>query len=142
MFSKILVPIDGSPNSIRGYKYAIDIAKKYCAEITLIHVVEKEPSMYTGPTSVPIPEKYFAEKEDLDLNLLQRRKEELESMGIKVRTILASGNPAEEILKVSKGYDLIVIGSKGLSGIEKLLLGSVASEILNHSSVPVLVIRQ
>ena len=141
MFSKILVPIDGSPNSYRGLEYATDIALKYHAEITLIHVVENASNAYLGGSAVPVPEKYFTEKDYFDRNILQKRSKELESMGIKVKTIQANGNASEEILKVSGGYDLIVIGSRGLGGFKKLLLGSVSSGILQRSTVPVLVVR-
>jgi len=54
---------------------------------------------------------------------------------------LARGNPAKEILRVPKNYDLIVIGSRGLGGFEELLLGSVASGVLQRSLVPVLAVR-
>lgn len=141
MFSKILVPIDGSADSYRGFEYACDIALKYGAEITLIHVVEKIPTMYPTAPSIPIPEEYFVEKNHADRNILKKLAKELDSKGIKVQTILVSGNPSEEILGISGNYDLIVIGSRGLGGLEKRLLGSVATEIAQRASVPVLVVR-
>jgi nucleotide-binding universal stress UspA family protein len=138
VFHKILVPIDGSPNSYRGLQYAIDIAKKYDAEVTLIHVIE--PPSVVFP-EVPIPQSYFTRMDEFTKGLFARRKQELESKGLKVKTLLVRGNATQQILKASKGFDLIVMGSKGYGTFRTFWLGSVASGVLNHSSVPVLVVR-
>lgn len=139
-FHKILVPIDGSPHSYRGLQYAIDIAEKYGAEITLVHVLEPPSAVFAA--EVPIPQSYFTKMKKFTRDLFARRKKELESKGLKVETLLVRGNTARQILKASKGFDLIVMGSKGYGTFRRLVLGSVATEVLNHSSVPVLIVRQ
>lgn len=138
-FRKILVPIDGSPNSYRGLQQAVELAKKYDAEITLLHIIERPPVGFSGP--VPIPQSYFSKTEEYAKALFTRRKKELESEGVKVQTVLVRGDAVRQILKISKGFDLIVIGSRGYGGLRKLFLGSVSSGVVNKSRVSVLVVR-
>ena len=141
MLRRILIPIDGSANSYRGLEYAADLAKKYGAEVTLIHVIEQHVVAESFGPPRSLPESYYHESEEYARKLTTERKEQLEGQGIKVETVIANGNPVVEILRAAKGFDLIVIGSRGLGRFEKLLLGSVSSGILQHSHVPVLVVR-
>lgn len=141
MFRRILVPIDGSPNSYRAVEYAVDLARKYGAEVTLIHVVEQHLIIEGSGAPAPLPEKYYREREEYARKLTMERKERLEGQGIKVETVIARGNPVMEILRAAKGFDLIVIGSRGLGRFKKLLLGSVSGGVLQHSPAPVLVVR-
>lgn len=144
MFSKILVPIDGSSSSYRGLRYATDVAKKYGAEITLIHVVE-EPVYAYGPAGgfggMVFPVGYFTDVEKRAGGLLAKRKRELKAKGVRTKTLLRRGSPAAEILKASKGFDLIVIGSRGFGRIRSLMLGGVSNSVVQGSKVPVLIVR-
>lgn len=139
MFRRILVPIDGSPNSYRGLQHAVDIAKKYNAEITLIHVIETPAVVFE--TELPLPESYFSRMEANTRGLFAKREAELKSQGLKVKTILIKGNAIQEILRASKSFDLVVMGSKGYGGFRRFWLGSVASGVVNHCTVPVLIVR-
>lgn len=141
MFRKILVPIDGSPNSYRGLQYAIDIAKTFHSEITLIHVVEEPLFFYAGMNAPIIPPKVFNDLEEYAQKLFLKRKKELNEKGVPTTTILRRGDPSVEILKASRGFDLIVMGSKGLSRFKSLLLGSVSNSVVQQSKVPVLIIK-
>lgn len=141
MFSKILVPIDGSPNSYRGLKYAIDVAKKYEAEITLIHVIEEPPYAYSAPSGIMLPAEYFTRIREHAVALLSKRKKELMSKGVRTKTIIRRGSPSVQILKASKGTDLIVMGSRGLGRLRSLMLGSVSNSVVQQSKVPVLIVR-
>jgi len=141
VFQKILVPIDGSPNSYRGLQYAVEIAKKFDAEITLIHIVEQPSYAFAPSGGSVIPAETFIEIEGFAEELLQERKGELTKQGVRTNTLLKKGNPAVEILRVSTGFDLIVMGSQGLSRFKRLLLGSVSNSIVQNSKVPVLIVR-
>ena len=139
MFRRILVPIDGSPSSYRGLRHAIDIAKKYNAEITLFHVIET-PEVVLG-AEIPVPQSYFSRMEAKARELFSKREAELRSKGLNVKTMLVKGDAIEEILRASKNFDLVVMGSKGIGGFRRFWLGSVASGVINHCTVPVLIVR-
>jgi nucleotide-binding universal stress UspA family protein len=143
MFSKILVPVDGSPTSYRGLKFAIDVAKKYDAEITLIHVIE-EPTYaysYSPMGGMMLPGEYYTGMREHAEKLLSKRKKELTSKGVQARTLIRRGNPTVQILKASRGFDLIVMGSRGLGRLRSLMLGSVSNSVVQQAKVPVLIVR-
>jgi nucleotide-binding universal stress UspA family protein len=139
MFKKILAPVDGSPNSHKSLKYAVDLAKKYEANITIIHVAERPIYGYLSEEYV-VSENLDQIKKDSE-KLLLERKTEVMNEGLKVDAILTDGDPGQEILKTSEGYDLIVMGSRGLGLTKSLLLGSVSNKILHHADKPVLIVR-
>lgn len=62
-------------------------------------------------------------------------------MGVTVSKKLVEGHPAEEIIKEAKEDDLIVIGSKGRTGLDRLLLGSVAENVARHAPYPVMIVK-
>ncbi|MGD0396119.1 MAG: universal stress protein [Nitrososphaerales archaeon] len=141
MFQRILVAIDGSPNSYHGLQYAIEVAKKFDAEVTLIHVVEVPKYPYSPIYGTDVPTTAFTAIEESARELFQKRSKELIEKGVRTKTLLKRGSPAVEILRASKGFDLIVIGAKGLSRFKRLLLGSVSNSVVQGSKVPVLLVR-
>lgn len=149
MFEKILVAVDGSEPSNDALDYAIDIAGKYSsAEIQLVHVIQNIASfVYTGgaglePVWVGSLNGELEKSGKLILKDAKKRIEEKKAK-VKISMKLLHGNPADEIVKFAKDgkFGLVVIGSRGLSGIKELILGSVSSKVVNHATVPVLVIK-
>jgi Universal stress protein UspA and related nucleotide-binding proteins len=141
MFKKILVAFDGSEQAKKALDVAIDLAKKYESEI---HVVEVIPTaILAGMGFAPIPDSVVNQifdkaKKDMEYvkNLISKEK-------IKLITDVIEGDPGSEIVNYANknNIDVIVTGSRGLSGIKKLFLGSVSSKIVSESKVPVLVIK-
>ena len=142
MFKKILVPIDRSTNSHHGFEYSAEIAEKFDAEITMIHVLEKPIYAYESPEEMPgaSPAMILDSLEKKAQELLADRKLELAKRKVRTKAILKRGNPQVEILKASKGFDLIVMGSKGCGRLRRILLGSVANSVIQQSKVPVLIV--
>ena len=140
MFTKILVPIDGSQNSYKGLKYATEIARQCHASLTLIHIVER-PTYGTYPPEayITMDEVFALIKADSE-KLLFQRKEEIEKTGMTVNTLINVGNPADEILKVMSDYDLVVMGSRGHSPLRELVLGSVSTKVVHHAKKPILIV--
>ena len=147
LFQKILVPLDGSEHSKLALEKAIQIAKKLHGKITLIHVF----SVSTFAISPAGPQKY---KEFMNSNYVQAMREyaksilsdgkkKAETEGIQVETLMVDGHVVEEILKAARDGDfgLIVIGSRGLSTLKELLMGSVSDGVTKHAPCPVLVVR-
>lgn len=138
----ILVPIDFSDDSEKALRYAIGFAKRFNAEIILLHVTQSV-DYYMGPLSAAAQEfdrdtKVSAEAE------LQRFIQQFALAISRVSYKLSAGNPSEEIISSAQDFhaDLIVIATHGRRGLKHVLLGSVAEAVIRHSQCPVLVIRK
>jgi nucleotide-binding universal stress UspA family protein len=85
-------------------------------------------------------EKYLADRGEVAVNHVGKLGADLE---VKVLPVVLKGSPAEEILDYSEKneIDLIVMGTQGLTGVKRFLLGSVAENVLRHSKVPVMILR-
>jgi nucleotide-binding universal stress UspA family protein len=140
----ILVPIDGSEPSFRAANYAIKIAQMAGAQVQCIHTVARMPtySAYTIPTI--LTEYIEGAKQDA-----QKWYDEINAVAakagveMKTETILDVTSVADSIINYAKQHsvDLIVIGTKGRTGLTKFVLGSVASGVTAHALCPVLVVR-
>lgn len=131
MFKRILVPTDGSEHATKAADKAIELAKKLDAEIVAVHVIDEK---LIQPFEV-------LEKEGKEM--LQQIQKKGESAGVEVSEVLLLGNPGHDMKKISNKTeaDLIVIGSHGRTGLEKILMGSVAENTLKTSDIPVLLIK-
>lgn len=138
---KILIPVDFSETSQAATLYALELAKKFNAQLHLLHVIE-DPVVY-----MPMFESYtLPPKEDFEnfadtrLNnwILDQDKGDLD-----IQTSWVHGNPFVDILKYAKreDVDLIVVGTHGRSFTAHLLLGSVAEKVVRKASCPVLTVR-
>ena len=144
--SKILVGVDGSEESLHAADYAIDVARKYDAEIIALNVILSYMTIF-GPT-VP---RYISELKQEAQNYLDTVKEKTEKTTgnnydnrIQLRTeLIGSASAVSGIVAFAEKekVDLIVVGTKGRSGFTKLLLGSVASGVVTYSHCPVMVVK-
>ncbi|ABK77552.1 universal stress protein [Cenarchaeum symbiosum A] len=135
-FKKILVPLDGSANSMRGLDCAIKMAGE--AEITgfyVFHLPAAAGIKYTAKM------KEEAQKKAAKAIGPAMRKAEKAGAAFKYKT--GGGHTGDEIIKAAeKGkYDLIIIGARGLSGAKSAFLGSVSNHVMHRSKVPVMVVK-
>lgn len=144
-FSRILVPTDFSESSQHALQLAVRSVAEDGATLTLLHVAPL-PAPYPtdyGPIPVPVLLPNLAELEAESLKLLtaQAKGDIPEGMAWTPKSVL--GVPADEIAREIEqgGYDLVVMGTHGRTGIRHLILGSVAERVLRSSKVPVLVTR-
>lgn len=137
----IVLAVDGSDPSNRALDMAIDMASKFDAELSLLHVLE--------PLFVP-PEPYGFNSGALDeasreygKQMLKDALEVARKKGVRASSALLAGTPPEAIIEASNelGGDLIVIGSRGQGRVGRFLLGSVSDRVLHQSKVPVLVVH-
>jgi len=143
LFQNILVPFDLSVQSTRAFKVALDLAKNYNSKITLLTCLEGDAWHH----------KYYDARADSELIKKQKKvtKEHLEKLesladknNISIKSqILTSKSVVNDIVTFAKSrkYDLIVIGSHGRTGFDKLLLGSVANGVSQKSTCPILIVK-
>lgn len=142
-FQKILAPFDFSEQSKHSLQYAADLARRYEAPITVVHVCDSNlfsvPESYLLYTPTQLPQLMAGVEKKLE----SVRHELLAANVMQVKTLVLQGTPYVEIVRVAKaeGYDLIVMGTHGRAGISHVLLGSVAERVVRKAHCPVLTIR-
>ena len=149
--SKILVGVDGSESSFNAVNYAIDLSGKFNSEIILLSIVPSkihhgDSSGVFGMVSQSYLSDYKKEAEKWFKEIINNLKnEETFEIDKKIKTdvITTPFSIAASILNYAeeRDVDLIIIGNKGNSGLKKMLLGSVASDIVTYSHCPVLIIK-
>ena len=141
MLSKILAAVDGSDNSFRALDHAIFLAKKAEVHLTAMHIVENPPTVYVESQKLlnELLTKYKAES----AKVLDRCKQAAEKSGVNIETVLAEGDAATNIVGYAQreGFDLVVIGSRGLGKFKEMVLGSTSSKVLHHTKSAVLIVR-
>ncbi len=139
----IFVPLDFSENSLQALRHSIELAKATESKIIVFHSYQP-PQM--GGGSFTGKKKLIAlgkqESEDNMYKVVMRLKETEPDLDFEHLTV--DGDPMQRILFYSEEYnsDLIVMGTKGASGLTEVFLGSVASKIINDSSCPVIIVPQ
>lgn len=146
MYRKILVPFDNSSQALSAVEHALKLALVSKAAVTLFHVVQDIPVFSDERT-----EERIGIDRDAVVNqakakaqaMLDKLKESLSEHEIKIDTAVTVGNPSREICKKAQieGYDVIVMGSRGLGKIPGLLMGSVSNRVCRNASCPVIVIH-
>lgn len=138
--TKILVPIDFSECSERALDVAIDLAKGFGATLHLTHVYPS--SAYVAPPLVPGPVLVGQFRDQSHRAFEDYRERVRKERGLDAPGTLLEGVPHAEIVRLARelGVDLIVLGTHGRSGLEHLLLGSVAERVLRTATVPVLTV--
>jgi len=146
---KVLVATDGSKNAERAVNVAVEISKNFSAELLVLNVVmEMVPPVYS-PIGVDVPSvdytAYLSRAEADGKKIAEGAAKVAENEGVNNRVVVLRSvtSVAEAILEeaTKEKVNLIVIGTRGLGGFRKLLLGSVSSACVDHAPCSVLVIR-
>jgi nucleotide-binding universal stress UspA family protein len=140
MISKILVAIDGSDASMEAADYAISISKQYNSELYALHVIRADVDLF-GPHETS---EYMTTMRNEGEKYLNKVKLKANENNIQIKTeIISSINIAGGIVDYAEenNIDLLVIGTRGLSGFKKLLLGSVASKVITYAHCPVMLVK-
>jgi len=134
----ILVPIDGSRNSLRALESAITIAKPAGATITGMYVVDAPRVLDYGVIQSVKHDLFESGKK-----ILKKAKLLSEKNGLTFKEKITLGNPDNDIVAYSKILrpDFIVIGSRGLGGVKEVFLGSVSNHVMHKSLMPVLIVK-
>jgi nucleotide-binding universal stress UspA family protein len=144
MFTRILIPTDGSDTAKPAVEMALNLAETYDATLHALFIVDQ-------PTSVASTGEGFTGLDNL-LNKLEEEghhatdaiAEQATDSNIETETAVRRGNPHDDILTYATEHniDLIVMGTHGRTGVKRALLGSVTEDVVRHSEIPVLTVHQ
>jgi nucleotide-binding universal stress UspA family protein len=152
---KILYATDLSKNSVYAFRYAMNMAEKYNAEIVILHVIEPIPPQVKHYVSLYVNEARWEEKikteQEMAIEQIKKRLQEFckrESQDdprcllLVSRILVQPGHPVEEILKAAEeeACEIIIIGTHGKGFLKQTFLGSVARSVLDRARKPVFII--
>ena len=151
MFARILVAVDGSENAEGAAQVATDLAKRYGSELVVLHVIAR-PSYANVPVftriTPPPPssyDEYYEYAKKIAKGCVDRIVSRAKNQGVNVRWEIREAVPStvKGITECAEteNADLVVVGTRGLEGFRKLLIGSVSSGVIAHAHCPVLVVR-
>jgi len=150
MFKRILVAVDGSPTSNRGFKVAVALAKSLGAKLVVLHVIDERAvgiglsaSGYVAPAYV---EDVIAALRDAGRKVLAKAQREAKAQGQEIDAHMVESlgdGVAQTILRQARKIkpDLIVLGTHGRRGLARVVVGSDAETVLREATVPVLLVR-
>jgi nucleotide-binding universal stress UspA family protein len=141
LFSKLLVPVDGSENSLRALEESIFLSKKLDAQITALHVMEKAPTVYIHPQKEleELLKNYRKESE----RILEKCQQIGKNNRIELNMAVSEGDVASKIIQYAeKGrFDMVVMGHRGSGKFKEMVLGSVSEKVLHRTKCSVLIVR-
>ena len=144
MFEHILVPVDGSSTSGQAINKALAIAEKFSSAVTLIYVIDPYAFTGVGTDFAYGQSEYLSAATKEAHSAIGDATRIFEEHGVAVKGRVVEGHTVyRSILDSAEAAnaDLIVMGSHGRRGLEKLVLGSVTAQVLSHAHLPVLVVR-
>ena len=139
MFSRILVAVDGSESARRAFERSLYLAKRCDSRLAIIHVVLD--STYGGDSASTFL--LIEELKERGRKLLEEYKTQATNEHVQLDALLEVGDHAQTIIDVANknNFDLVIMGSRGLSPFKELLLGSVSFKVMHHARCPVMVVR-
>jgi nucleotide-binding universal stress UspA family protein len=146
--TRMLVAIDGSEAATRALNYALSLAEICDAEVQIVSVVPPVASLMPrfSLTAPPIHYTLFIDEVEKRLHAvlsdaLADAKKKRPTLPLSIR--LLKGRPADTIVQTAReeGFNLIVVGSRGLSGVDELVLGSVSDRVADLATCPVLIVK-
>ena len=141
-FQKILVPVDFSEHSAKALDAAIELAKAFGGKLTLRHCYQIQPAG-VSPYGIVLPESFDRDIREAAARQLDEWRQKVAAAGVEVDASLSAMFPSLAIAETASelGTDLIVMGTRGLSGIKHVLLGSVAERTVRIAPCPVLTVK-
>ena len=144
MYQRILVPLDGSTLSEAALPHAEKLARALNVEIVLLHVDVSPALTFESQTSplAPLPEEVKIMRTD-EASYIKTMCTGMEHKGLRVNYLFRDGVVADAILEAAETTqaDLIIMSTHGRTGLLRLLLGSVAEQVVRQSKIPVMLIR-
>lgn len=141
-YSRILIAVDGSDHAEKAFRHAMSIAQKFGSKVVVINVMAP-PVAGGGMGHFPVQKVVQAEFDSAESLASKFSSVAQQEYGIAIETVTKGGVVVEEILKAAESSkaDLIVMGSRGLTGFKELVLGSVSSAVVHRAKMPVLTVK-
>lgn len=142
MYKSILMPTDGSPCSLQTLEHGLSLAKALSAKVHFLYVLENPAqAIWIAPESVPYGLELLEDLKKAGEEAIAKALSLAQEKGVEATGEVKEGVPVPTIVEAAKGFDLLVMGTHGRTGLDKLLLGSVTEGVLHRVGVPVLVVR-
>ncbi len=141
MLRDLLVAVDGSKPSVKAFELALELAKAFSSNLTILSVAPIRIVPSANLTALPVMHETDV---SIHRDLLESFRKQAKELGMgHIETVLLDGFVAEEILNYLDGhpFDLVLMGARGLSGTARFFLGSVSDAVVRHAKCPVLVVR-
>jgi nucleotide-binding universal stress UspA family protein len=140
-FRRILVATDFAESAERALACAVELARIHSAELMLLHVYMELPA-YPEIAAGQVTAIYEEQRRWVE-DALERRARSARASGVLARVLVRTGSPAATIAQTAaeEGADLVMVGTHGRSGIDRLLVGSVAERVVRGAPCPVLVVK-
>ncbi|MBD3215781.1 MAG: hypothetical protein GF311_24435 [Candidatus Lokiarchaeota archaeon] len=143
-YRKILVPIDGSPKSIKAFEYAVKFAKNFLnCEVHILYVIDEENikklSVGEEQSYTELSRKFRQQGE----NYINKAKQEIRALDYNptlIKEKILRGEPVQEIINYSVNFDLIIMSIRGKKHVVDIMMGHVTERVINLSEIPVLII--
>ena len=142
MFHKVLVATGGSPWSDNAVKYAINMAKSYGLDLVILHVLTETPPYFIAEAGTSL-DSLLEGSEEAGRRIVEEAAEWATEAGVHCEVDMAWGRAADVICRVAqeRDCDLIVVGSRGLTGFKRLMLGSISNAVAAKAHCPVIIIK-
>lgn len=147
-YRKVVAAVDGSKFGERAFSDAVELCRLSGAKLMVVHVVQEFPSMYMsvaeGMVPQPAIDDYYKAARRFSEHVLRKCLKKAEESGVTAETVsLDAPSPGEAIVEYAEkqGADLIVVGTRGLTGLKRALLGSVSRTVAEHAHCSVLISR-
>uniref|UniRef100_A0A7C5ZZF0 Universal stress protein n=2 Tax=Thermus tengchongensis TaxID=1214928 RepID=A0A7C5ZZF0_9DEIN len=142
MYKTILMPTDGSPCSLQALEHGLSLAKALGAKVHFLYVLENPAqAIWIAPESVPYGLELLEDLKKAGEEAIAKALNLAQKKGVEATGEVKEGVPVPTIVEAAKGFDLLVMGTHGRTGLDKLLLGSVTEGVLHRVGIPVLVVR-
>jgi nucleotide-binding universal stress UspA family protein len=137
----ILVAVDGSAHSEKAVRYACAMGPALGAEVIILHVVPMVVS--ATPYHDTVSDQPFISLQNLGEDILARATKLANSLGSEVTDLMSHGDPAAQIIDIAseRNISMIIIGSRGVSGLKRLFTGSISDKVSKSASCPVMIVR-
>ena len=152
MYQRILVPLDGSEPAETALLHAVEVAKRFGAELILFQAITPLTQLLAqaAPTSLEVAtvgsqlaDEAYEASSATARQYMERTGSTLGGQDVRVRVAVMDGAPGDAILAQARQHavDLIVMSTHGRGGLGRLVFGSVADDVIRNSSIPVLLVR-
>jgi nucleotide-binding universal stress UspA family protein len=144
MFQHLLIPLDGSPQAEAALPYALSLAEHYGAQLTLLQVVAPSVEAEMQAELPGIEAQVIDRERRIAAGYLRQKETELAARGLRVAAVTLSHPSIPDAILAAVadvGAEAVVMSTHGLTGLSRLVLGSVAEQVVRRANVPVVLIR-